>query len=393
MNLSRAFEICTKADWVTRHNREVREVCDSHHADKPIRVPVQFTGARVSYFERNGVDWRRFYEDPDEMIRLQLEAAKHYRELPLGDHVLGEAPEHWDVSVDFHPVGSAACFGCPLLFRPDAVPASESLHLSLDQCRELPLPDLRTSGLLPRYAAFVEHFDRRCSDGLRFLGRGVRRVKPTLPSPGGGTFSLALDLRGSEIMSDMYEDPDFVHAFLLRLAEWRIDLRRTWTRRDGMEFLLDQPGKDSIEITDHGIDMLSVQTYETFLGSLVEQLCRKYSQSPNRLLHHCGRGTHLFSAMRRRYGFTTIHGLTWPVNDVAKVRRELGYDVWIEAVVADSILCQGPDATRHAVREFLTPEVKGSGRLQIWVPGEVQGIPRASYEALYQAVKDFGRYQ
>jgi hypothetical protein len=194
-------------------------------------------------------------------------------------------------------------------------------------------------------------------------------------------------------MSDMFEAPEFVHAFLERIAEWRIALERTWTLRDGMEFPLDHPGQGEIEITDHGIDMLSVATYETFVGALIDQLGRKYGQPPSKFLHHCGRGAHLFPAMQRRSRIDRLHGLTWPVNDVARIRRDLGYDIWITAVIADTILLRGPEATRAAVLDFLTSEVMGAGRLCLWAPGEAAGIPMASYEALYAATKEFGRYR
>jgi hypothetical protein len=392
MRLSTGFQIDPHVSWVDRHNREVREVWNAFQADKPIRVPVEYTGARILYCEQGNLDWSQYYEDPNEMIRIQLESARYHRELPFGDHVLAELPAQWDVAVDFHPVGTLSCFGCPLQFRPNAVPANGCLRLSREECRTLPMPDIHSSGLLPRYAAFTEHFDRRCAEGLRFLGRPVRRLTPTLPSKGGGAFSMVLDIRGPEIMSDMYEEPEFVHAFLERIAEWRIDLYRAWYYRDGLEFPLDTPGKGEIVITDHGIDMLSTGSYDAFLGSMTDKLCRKYGQSPAARLHHCGHGTHLFPLMRKRYGFTTLHGLTWPLNDVGRVRRELGYDIWIVAVIADSILQQGPNATREAVRKFLTPEVKGSGRLSLWIPGEVAGIPPASYQAMYEAVKEFGKY-
>ena len=206
MKLSTRFELDAQTPWVARHNDEVREVWDSYRADRPLRVPVLFTAARTLYHERHGLDWRGYYEDPDEMIRLQLEAAKYQRDLPWGDHPLGEAPERWEVRVDFHPIVTAASFGCPVLFRPDAVPAHHSLGLSMEECQALETPDLLTSGLLPKHAAFIAQFDQRCAaEGLRFMGKPVARFKPTIPSTGGGIFSTALDLRGPEIMSDVYE--------------------------------------------------------------------------------------------------------------------------------------------------------------------------------------------
>ena len=392
MNLSSSFQLDLSQPWVEEHNREARKVWATFKANRPIRVPVVYTGARTQYLAENGLDYRRYYEDPDEMVRLQLEWSRRERELPLGDVILGERPESWKVGVDFHPIASAASFGCPVIFRPDAVPAHESAHLSLDECRHLPLPDLLESGLLPRHRKFRDHFDRLCAGGLTFLGRPVERSKPTLPSVGGGIFSSALDVRGPEIMSDMYEAPEFVHAFLERLAEWQIDLHRVWTRLDGLGYWLDQPGDREISITDHGIDMLSAETYDTFVAALLGKLAGKYGHRPGTFLHHCGRGTHLFPIIRQRFGLTTIHGLTWPLNDVARVRRELGQEVWIIAVIADTILSTTPQAVRQAVQDFLTPEVKGRGRLSLWVPGEVTGIPAENYQALYQAVREYGRY-
>ncbi len=324
MNLSSAFHIDPGQPWVAQHNREVREVWAAFKADRPIRVPVVFSGARTIYLEENRIDYRTYYENPEEMLRLQLEWQRRERELPLGDTVLADAPEIWPVNVDFHPVASASCFGCPVVFRPDAVPAHECAHLSREQCRAMPMPDLFASGLLPRQREFRDRMDRLCDKGLSFLGKPVKRSKPNLPSTGGGIFSTALDIRGPEIMSDMYEDPEFVHVFLDQIAEWQIALHRAWCAADGMPYEMDNPDGGAFSITDHGIDMLSPQIYDKFLAALIFKLCHKYGKRPGTSLHHCGRGTHLFPLIQKRFGLTAIHALTWPLNDVGRVRREIG---------------------------------------------------------------------
>jgi hypothetical protein len=391
-DLSPSMQIDPREPWVERHNREVRDVWAAFEADHPIRVPVIFSGARTVYLAENAIDYRTYYEDPDEMLRLQLEWKRRERELPLGDTILGEAPETWTVSVDFHPVASAASFGCPVVFRPDAVPAHQCAHLSREQCRDMSMPDLLESGLLPRHRAYSAHFDRRCAGGLTFLGRPVRRTAPTLPSTGGGTFSTALDVRGPEIMTDMYDDPDFVRGFLERIAEWQIDLHRVWHGLDGIDYWMDKPGEGEISITDHGIDMLSAELYDEFIASLILKLAGKYGKPAGTTLHHCGRGFHLFPLVQRRFGLTTIHALTWPIIDIARVRRELGHHIRIVAVITDAILRTTPEAVRRAVKEFLTPDVKGQGRLSIWVAGEVTEIPVDNYRALYETVREHGRY-
>ncbi len=392
MKLSASFQIDPQASEVAAHNREVREVWAAFKTDRPTRVPLSFTGARTIYLEENGIDYRTYYEDQDEMVRLQLEWQRRALELPFGDTILAEAPETWSVNVDFHPVASASCFGCPVVFRPDAVPAHECAHLSREQCRTMPMPDLFTSGLLPRQRGFRDRMDQLCDAGLTFLGKPVKRAKPSLPSTGGGTFSTALDIRGPEIMSDMYEDPEFVRVFLERIAEWQIALHRAWCAADGMPYAMDKPDGGDVSITDHGIDMLSPQIYDEFLVALIFKLCRKYGKRPSTFLHHCGRGTHLFSHIQKRFGVTAIHALTWPLNDVGRVRREIGDEVWVTAVISDSILNSTPAAIRQAARDFFTAEVKGRGRLSLWAPGEVTGIPTENYRALYEAVREYGRY-
>ena len=395
MKFSPSFQVDLHEPWVEQHNREAREVWAAFEADQPTRVPVRFTGARTIYLEENRIDYRTYYENPDEMLRLQLEWQRRALELPFGDTILAEAPETWSVNVDFHPVASASCFGCPVVFRPDAVPAHECAHLSREQCRDMPMPDLFTSGLLPRQREFRDRMDRLCDKGLSFLGKPVKRSKPSLPSTGGGTFSTALDIRGPEIMADMYDDPEFAHAFLERIAEWHIALHRAWCHSDGMLYEMDKPdGGDfgNHGLFDHGIDMLSPQIYDEFLASLIIKLSQKYGKRPSTSLHHCGRGTHLFPLMQKKFGLTKISALTWPLNDVGRVRREIGHEVWIEAVISDSILRTTPAAIRQAVRDFFTAEVKGHGRLSLWVPGEVTGISAENYHALYAAVREHGRY-
>jgi hypothetical protein len=61
-------------------------------------------------------------------------------------------------------------------------------------------------------------------------------------------------------------------------------------------------------------------------------------------------------------------------------------------VISDSILRTTPAAIRQAVQDFFTAEVKGRGRLSLWVPGEVTGVFAENYRALYAAVREHGRY-
>ena len=390
--LTDCFVVDARDPAVAGHNREAREVWEAFNADRPTRVPVVFSGARSVFSDENNVDYRSYYDDPDAMARLRLQWQKRQRELPYGDTALGELPEKWSMNVDFHPVLIPSCFGCEIVFRSDAVPAHHGLNLPKERCEDIAMPDLDESGLLPRHRRFWEHINKQYTGDFRFMGRPVERAGCANMGCA-GVFSLALDIRGADIMADMYDDPDFVSDFLRRLADWDVSMGRHWARVNGTEFEMDAAGGTGWAPTDHGIDMLSVEMYEKFLVPLINEVNQRFKKKPTPFLHHCGRGSHLFPTIKKHFGIERLHAVTYPLNNVARIRKELGYETWITAVIADEIITQGPpEKIRQTVKEFLSPEVKGKGRLSIWVPGEARGIPQSHYLAVYEAVKEHGRY-
>ena len=115
MRLSSSFSIDVQAPWVAKHNAEAAAVLAAYKADKPVRVPLlcgEWTGQHGFYADEANLDYARYYRDPDEMLRVQLEAARRRRELPMYDMALGELPERWPVAVDFWPVVAPGWVGC-----------------------------------------------------------------------------------------------------------------------------------------------------------------------------------------------------------------------------------------------------------------------------------------
>lgn len=387
VQLSTEFAIDPQASWVRKHNAEARAVMEAFAADRPLRVPVlcfEWYGQHGFYAKEAGLDYRAYYTDPDEMVRVQLETARRRRELPIHDDIpLGEAPERWPVTVDLWPAIAPGAFGCPLLYRADAVIAHHGLELSRDACDALVMPDPLRGGLLTTMLEYFTYLRDRYRDSLTFLGKPVGPVQAGVGTA--GVFSLALDLRGGDIMLDMYEDPPFAHRFLQRLAEWWDALLRTWAPLQGQAV-------GPFEITDHGIDMLSPELFEEFLVPIVLEMNRQRGTPVPTVLHHCGRGRQLFPVVRRRYGLTRLNALTYPLIDVAKVRRELGEDIRIDVIIQDNIIQQGPPARiREVVKELLT-EAKGRGRLAIMVGDLLRDTVLEHQVALYEAVKEFGTY-
>lgn len=387
MKLSGTFGIDPRAGWVCKHNAEARAVVEAWRNDRPTRVPLLCSDSYIMhgfYVGESGGDYERYYRDPDEMARVQLEAARRRRELPIYDLPLGEAPESWPLAVDFWPVPSPGWFGCPILYRKDAVIAHHGLDLDKDACERMELPDPRSGGILAQMAEFRTQMQERWAGKVQFLGRPVGPVAAGVDHY--GVLAMALDVRGPDILSDLYEDPEFAKRFLLKMAEWCDALEDAWLRKpDG--------SRGYFRNTDHGIDMLSAGMYEEFIVPVIREMNRRRGTPMPSGIHHCGRGAHLFPVIRKVCPLQRIDDLTYPLNDIAGVRRAVGDEVWIKVVIEEGILRSGPPETiRQTVRELMRSGAKGRGRLSMNAGDLLAGIPMDHRTALYESVKEFGTY-
>ena len=383
MQLSKSFAIDKDEPWVARHNKEAAEVLDAYERDKPVRVPLFPGGGIGFYMDENNLDCRVYYNNPDEMLRIQLEVAKRQRELPWYDFVLGGAPESWGVSVDFWPVVAPGAFGCELLCRPNAVIAHHSLALGIESCRVLPMPDVFTGGILAKSYEYYHYLKNTYEGKLDFLGAPVGKTGHGVAT--NGLFSLALDLRGPEIMADMYEEPEFAASFFERLATWIDGLEKAWDDMSG------SPYARPVSPSDHGIDMLSAGMYEEFLVPIVKRHNAIRGTEAGTAFHHCGSGVHLFETVRKHFGITSIGALTYPDVDIERVRGLMGDEVWLCCCINGGVLSFGTEQQIiDAVKGVM--KAKGRGRLSMMVGDLIWGTPAKNYEVLYEAVKAYGKY-
>ena len=384
MRLSESFSIDPNADWVQEHNAEVRKVLAAFDSDKPIRVPMtSWDGAHMHgfYADEIGLDYRDYYSNVELMLQTQLEAARRRREIPVADLPLGQAPDTWSTALDMHPVPAPGWLGCEVLFREISVPAHRCQHLSKEACRKMQMPDPRTGNFLGKIVPMWEEMKKLC-EGLTYLGAPVGQ--PWSGVCQHGVFGLCIDLRGEDFMADMYEDPEFAHEFILKVATWCDALEAAWRPKG------DKPG--GYGFGDHGIEMLSPHLYEDFVVPVIKEINRRRGTTPPTGLHHCGTGTHLFPIMQNHFGLTAIDSLTFPLVDIAKVRADLGEDITITAGIESEIIKSGPpERIRQTVKELLTA-AKGKGRFTMQVGDMLRGVPMDHRIAYYEAVKEFGTY-
>ena len=128
-----------------------------------------------------------------------------------------------------------------------------------------------------------------------------------------------------------------------------------------------------------------------FGREVIREMNRRNGTPLPHALHHCGRGAHLFPLIKKHFPLKSIDALTFPLNDVAKVRRDLTEEVWIMALIADSLVQAGPAGQiREAVREIM--KARGRGRFALQLGDMLPGTPMEHRIALYEAVKEYGRY-
>ena len=383
---TQTFDIDPNATWVKKHNEQAARVLKAWEKGAPERVPLMCGDAphvHGFYADETRLDYREYYSDPKVMLEVQLGAAKRRRELPIYDFALGECPERWELNADFHPVQVPSWLGCELLYRENSVIAHMQMNLSKEECDTLPMPDIRSAGLLPKIREFEIRLNE-LSNGVEFMGRPVGPATYYVGSH--GVLTNALDLRGSGLFEDMIEDPDFVDRFLRKLVMWFEALTAEWypdTRQS----------PPPLDYSDHGIEMISEEQYERFFVPIIKETNKRRGTTPRTGLHHCGSGTHLFPTINKHFGITSINALTYPLVDVARIRAELGEEVEISAVIAGEIVKLGPpENIRQTVKEFMATGVKGSGGLCMEVGDMLRGVPMEHRTALYESIKEFGGY-
>lgn len=377
------------------HNREVREVWDAYHAGSPIRVPM-ILGINVRYYlfspwlNPEGITFREYSEDVDLMVETQLRFQHYVRHHLFHDIEMGMPKDAWPaVAVDLQNTYEARWFGCPVRYYEGQVADTEPI-LTDERKRMLfdsGIPDPFNGGVMAMVFEYRERIQKKLED-YTFMGLPVAGV--SIPGLGtDGPFTVAANLRGAtELCIDIYEDPTYVHELLDFITEATIVRIRALREAFGQD-----PRPQCWGIADDSIQLLSSEAYREFVLPCHRRLFSELAGTGPHSIHLCGDATRHFKTLRDELNIKAFD-TGFPV-DFGALRQELGPDCQINGGPSVQFLLQAsPAEVKEEVKRILETGVTDGGKFILREGNNLSpGTPPENIAAMYEAVREFGRYQ
>jgi len=370
------------------HNAEVREMWDAFNSGRPTRIPIVL-GTNTRYFMFNkqanpeGIDFRRYSEDPDLMFDTTLHFQRWRKFNLLQDEELGPV-QNWKIAPDFQNYHEAAWFGCKVHYMdgqvPDTLPEfAEAPERLMDQG----LPDPFEGGMGAIALRYYEHFRTR-AERETFLGRPIEIDLPMCGTD--GPMTVAVNLFGADFVCEaMLAEPDRLHRLLDFITEATIRRVTAWRSLAGLPVPFDGYG-----FADDSVAMISATAYCDHILPYHRRLCDALGSGTPRSIHLCGDATRHFRTIRDELN---VHSFDtgFPVNFGA-LRQELGEGVRIYGGPhVEFLMRASQSAIRDEVQRILESGILEGGKFVLREGNNLAPYtPVENTEALYHAGREFG---
>jgi len=379
----------------TQHNAEAAEVWERYDNGEPSRIPMTLgMNARMVILDEElsgGVTFEKYYNDPKCMMETQLAFRRYEAFETVYDHAMGLPERGWHVYPDFQNDAECGWFGAEVKYSGNAVPFTIPLLRDDDKKKSLfknGIPEL-FGGLLGKAFEYREYFLRQKEKGFEFLGRPIDSVG--FPATGtDGPMTVACMLRGTtEFCLDLYEDPEYALAlleFITEAAIFRIKGLRKYFGQNEIE--------KSFGFADDSIQLLSQNDYRRFVLPFHKRLINELTDGTGRnSIHLCGDATHHFKTLQDELNIFSFD-TGFPIN-FTKTFGELSRETQISGGVhVHTLLTAKPAEVREAVRKICEEVKPISKRFVIRDANNVSPrTPLENISAMYDAVKEFGRYE
>jgi len=379
------------------HNEEVQAVWAAYNAGNPVRVPVALCVDPRFYLldEHLNPGLRIAFEDycrnPDLTAGSQLWMADYFNFLiaPHSDYPAG-LPERYTVKVDTQRYFEAAYLGAPVLFPERQDPftqpilAADKKNALLD--RGLPSDPLLGWGdahreILQIHEALLEWVQRNPTHRGRPVEVGAFNFETD------GLLTVATQLRGVELYTDFYTDPDYVRELLDFIVEATIMRIRAYRAFFGF------PEKaDRWNYADDSIQMISTDMLREFMLPPYRRMKGALTTAERIAIHLCGDTARHFKILRDELGVYSFD-TGFPI-DFAQVREALGPEVEICGGPRATLLgTESPEWVREECTRILRSGVLEGGRFILTDASDVApSTPLENLAAMYEAAHAIGRY-
>ncbi len=376
---------------IEQHNEEARAVWKAFHDGKPIRPPVHL-GTATQFFILNDdlnpglrINFEQYSRDARSMLEMQLKAAVWRSEkiAPYCDDQIG-LPEKFVVKVDLQTYDEAAYFGAPVIFFPDQVPDTKPIlegdkkNLLFDQG----LPDPLIGGYYKEahriYAEMKELIQRE----PEYLGRPIEL--DMFGHYTEGPLTIAYALRGNELLTDLYDDPDYVRQLLDYVTEGVIARVQAHNRFFGAAEIA-----PDMFFADDELMLISNRQMKEFMVPVYKKLKVGLTTAEKIKIHLCGDATRHFKTLKEELGVYEFE-TGFPV-DFGALRKSLGPEVLLHGGPDIMLLQNGPvEAIQKRVDEILFSGVCEGGRFVLREGNNLAPhTPFAHLDAMYQAARKF----
>ena len=379
----------------TQHNEEAKRVWEAYEAGDPIRIPLTIgMNPRVVLLDdryNNGVTFERYYNDPQVMLDTQMTFHKLIAFEVEYDHQMGLPADGWHVYLDFQNDVECGWLGAEVNYYDNAVPFTVP-YMQDDANKRALLDKGRPGlfdGLIGKMMEFREFFLDKQKAGFEYEGRPIHSVG--MPGLGmEGPMTVCCMLRGTtEYCIDLYEDEAYALELLDFITEASIYRIKGLRKHFGLPV---QPA--SLGFADDSIQLLSCEDYERLILPSHKKLVRELTDMTGQnSIHLCGDATRHFKMIQDELNVHTFD-TGYPI-DFAKMLTELAPGTRINGGVHVNTLMRGTPGEIKADVERFCNEVKPlSKRFVMREANNLSpGTPMSNVKAMYDAVKEFGRFK
>ena len=225
-------------------------------------------------------------------------------------------------------------------------------------------------------------------NGDKYEGLPIKSVDPSAMGSD-GILTIALNLRGVEILTDFYEDPDYVRKLFDFICEADIKRIKAFRKR------VNQPEKsDNFWFADDSIANISKEMFKEFVLPFHRKLMSELTTNGKyNGMHLCGDATRHFKMIADEFGVKSFD-TGFPV-DFGWIRNELGEGIEICGGPNISLLLNGSpsDVAKEAERILKSGIMKGGKFVLKEGNNLAPRTPMENIASMYETCKKYGIYK